>query len=245
MAEKKAKFKPFPKTKSETGRSLIDYEKLKQLYLDGPDYDWTPFCERHGFNSRATNRYKAGREQDFNLKDWKREWITRQVSDHDVELAPQVLEVRKQVSITRIKFVKEWNKRAEYMLAMLDSILSRHGQDLKYDQENAGFIAKNPDARRFKMEAPDLEDMASAALKIQELQTKALLIVTATANHAQDALEERLGEKQGDLAKPVMQISTMGHAGLNAAESAKILAAWFDQAEQQSVPAAEEVPDEG
>src|SRR6478736_9453372 len=115
MAEKKAKYTPFPKVKQWKGaggarQRPIDYAALRELYLQGPDYDWTPFCKRHGFNDRI-NRDKWRVMHGVDFKDWKRDWLKAQAGMHDDEIAPQVLSLRKMLTVKRLEHVDDWIKR--------------------------------------------------------------------------------------------------------------------------------------
>ena len=217
--------KPFPKIKGK--KRLIDLDALKELYLSGPDYDWTPFCNRNGFSSKDNrNKWKS---RGFNFTEWKREWLGRQAQMQDEEIGPEILDLRKFVSLQRVKFVKDWTSRTQYMKTMLDAMLRKHGEDLQHDMQNSLQIRAGKERARFKMLPDELHNLAGAAQRLQEIETRALMLTGDKMNHPQIMAGGAVGYEENGNDAPVMEVATMGSAGMSAAETAKLLAAWFDQ----------------
>lgn len=234
MAEEKRKYARPPKKKEMGGgKYLNDYDALKALYLDGPDYDWKPFCDRHNYHALSLRALmvKAG----ILFTEWKKEWLKRQAQIQDEELGPEILSLRKIVSLQRIKFVKDWTGRTAYMKTMLDAMLKRHGDDLQHDINNTLAIQAGKAQRRFRLEADELTNLAGAAQRLQEIETRALLLTGDKTQHAVITAGGEIEHREGpaELEAPDMRVVTMGQSGLSAAETAKLLSQWFDQAEKK------------
>ena len=239
--EKKERCKPFPKIPLSKGRHKtkgqpyqLDYPKLKELYLEGPDYEFGPFCKRHNFNTQVgrNNLYKSG----IDFRDWKKEWLKRQSQLQDEDLGPEILDLRKAVSIQRIRFVKDWNQRTQYMKTLLDAILKNHGDALQHDIQNTLAIQAGRVQRKFRMDAKELSDIASAANRLQDIETKSLMLTGDKLNHPQIMAGGSVGYTEdgdtGDGPPPDIEVVTMGAAGMSSAETAKLLSSWFDQSEK-------------
>lgn len=245
------KFKPFPRVKHWEGgtgnqKRPYDLEALRELFLEGPDYDWQAFCDRHGFN----RTYRIINRSDFS--GWKREWLKRHAQVNDEEIGPELLDLRRAVTVKRIGFVHDWVKRSQYMKVLLDATLSAHGSALQHDQKHAVMIARGEIERKFSLNGDDLNTLASAAARIQDIEMKSLMLVSGGLNSGVQ-LPQLGPPDEGsviDDERPTMQISTMGGTGMSAVDSAKLLASWFDQVEKAVEPAVvvepqEDLPDAG
>jgi hypothetical protein len=243
LADTRARFKPFPRIKDWKGgkgnqQRPYNYEAVREMYLDGPDYDWPAFCNRNGFNQahRIINR--------LDFSGWKRDWLKRHAQLQDEDLAPEALAIRKLVAGRRMDFVRDWVKRTQYMKVLLDATLMAHGEALQHDERNKGLIAHGDIDPKFKMTADDLSTLATAASRIQEIETKALLIVSEVKKNGSDPDADSTGEDN----RPEILITTLGQSGVSAGDSVKLLAAWFDQkpeAAAVTVSAEEDLPDAG
>jgi hypothetical protein len=238
--EEKKRYTPFPKKQGKRGgiNAPLDYDKLRELYLDSPHYDWTPFCKRHNFHAQVgINNLK---KNNIDFKDWKREWLKRQAQNQDEELAPEILDLRKAVSLQRIKFVKDWTDRTKYMKVLLDAMLKRHGDDLQHDMENAERIRAGHLQKKFKLESDELDNIAGAAARLQEIETRALMLTSDKFNQphilAGGGVEHEDLPHNSQYKAPELEVVTMGAAGLSAAETAKLLSQWFDQADAKPAP---------
>lgn len=235
MSAATGRYKPFPKTKANAnGIPLTDLNKLKELYLSGPDYDWAAFCNRNGFNPKqgATIKWQ---DRGFSITEWKREWLKRQTIIQDDEVGLDMLAMRKRVVNQRISFVGDWIKRATYMKAMLDAMLKIHGEALQHDIDKTLAIQAGQVQRKFRMTAEDLAQFAATALKVQELEMKSLLLVgdkTTTPKIAADGTaqyeehDHRSDHMRDDYE---LEVATMRSSGMSSSDTAKLLASYFDQ----------------
>jgi hypothetical protein len=230
--EEKPKYRQFPHVMVPNGhggkRREIDYDRLKEIYLEGPDFDWAPFCKRNGFSPNSNrNKWKQG--HDFN--DWKKEWLRNQVHLQDDSMAVEVLDLRKSVAQQRVKFVKDWTKRAEFMKVLMDAMLKKHGDALQHDMANTLAIQAGRVQPKFRMGPDELGEFAMTACRLQELEQKALLLTSDKMNHPQIGDQGQVDH--GDDEPRTIEVSTMGAAGMSAAETARMLANWFDQAPEK------------
>lgn len=232
MAAATGRHTPFPKTKEKVGgQYLIDLDALKELYLSGPDYDWKPFCTRNGFNPKDNRAKWANRG--FNFSDWKREWIQKQVGIQDEEIAPEVLKVRKIVAHQRVKFVKDWSDRTNKMKFMLDAMLKQHGEALQHDIDKTLAIQAGTVQKKFSLSPEELGSFAATAIKLQELEMKSLLLVgdkQISPVIGKDGEAEYHERKKDDGYE--IEVATMKTSGMSSAETARLLASYFDQAEE-------------
>lgn len=232
MATAPKRFNPFPKSKEKSGgQYVIDLDALKELYLSGPDYDWKPFCTRNGFNPKD-NRAKWT-HRGFDFSDWKREWIKKQVGIQDEEIAPEVLKVRKIVAQQRVLFVKDWTDRTKKMKFMLDAMLKQHGEALQHDIDKTLAIQAGTVQKKFSLSPEELGSFAATATKLQELEMKSLLLVgdkQISPTIGKDGEAEYTERKRDDGYE--IEVATMKTSGMSSAETARLLASYFDQAEE-------------
>ncbi len=227
-----AKFKQFPKVKDWNGEGFrpIDFKKLKKLYLSGPDYEWTPFCYRNAFNP-LINRDKWT-EYGFDFSEWKKEWIKQKGIEHCEQFAPEALDLKKLVAIKRVTFVKDWINKSAYFKALLDATMRKHGEDLQHDVQNEKWIKNKTVIPRFKLDVDELGKMANAALRIQELESRSLLMLPGNKLVEPGSLQNSDENSVTDDEAKEVVLTTMGKLGMSAKESTMMLANWFDQAEK-------------
>lgn len=242
---KRKRFKPWPKMKqtNSKGTPLIDLDRVRQLYLEGPHCDWQPFCNHNGFDGRTNrNKWKA---RGFDFNNWKVDWFKLQSKQHDVDQLPELFESKKFLCERRIKFIKDWNKRAEYMKVLLDASLRKHGDAIQHDMKYAALISRNEVQAKFTLEADEFNTLGAVALKIQELEQKSLLVFGDKQVHP--VIDSETGQVEHVEEIPEFQTATMGTAGMSSAEIGKLLAGFFDQVpdpKQIAESQAEEAKDE-
>lgn len=218
MAKQNPLTTPLPR-KPAGAKWTVDFEELKRQYLDGPDYDINKFCKTRGY-TEFTNRTKWKVAYGIDLNDWKKEWIRRQPHLQDLELAEDVINLRKIVAVQRIRYVKDWVKRAEFMKALLDGTLQSYGKQMQ-----SNMIENKP----FFMDPKVLSDLSRVALQLQEIESRALLLV------GDNKMVPKISE-DGDAeyvdAPPMMEVETMGSAKMSASETARLLVSYFDQVDK-------------
>lgn len=252
----RAKFTPFPRKPRERGRGTkresrgvrpIDLEKIKELYLDGTDYTWDGFCKKHNFSPQGLrNLWRDGDTKDGPCdghslwNDWKVEWQRKQLQIADDELTPDILQVTRSITEQRIRFVRDWGKRAQFMKTLFDAMLNKHGEDLKHDIANELAIRAGTAERKFKLDATEMSVFAGTSIRLQELEMKSLLVVADPDKIRK--IREAVEDAQEEI--PEVEVATMGAIGMNGTEIVKFMGSYFDQIQPQitAKPAEAEQP---
>jgi hypothetical protein len=217
------KFKPFPRTiNPDTGKKIVDVPELKRLYLDGDEITFQSFCARHGFNPKASRHQW---NEDVDIAAWRKEWIKTKCEFQDEDAAPELLRARGLIAKSRARFITDWNERARIMKQMLDFMLKKHMSDMMYDITHALEIQAGRKQRKCRLDAKELNTLASTALKLMDLEAKSLLLMPVKLQ----ADEVNAATASDDEAEPEMEFQTMGAAGLSSAEITSLIAAYFDQ----------------
>lgn len=227
MEYQKGKYNPLPKLPREKGvrkNPEIDREKIRDMYVNGKDYKWADFVSAHNFHPRCKDN--IWRKNSSELNEWKLEWQRQQLKDHDEDLTPQIFATQKAVTLARINFVGDWIKRTKYLKAMYDAVLAGKSQDLREDLANP-LVQSGALPRKFKMEFDELNTLAGAAMRIQELEQRAMLIVMPPEKMLE--LEKQI-EEENDM--PEIEVAEIG-AIMSGEESVARLASYFDQFEKK------------
>lgn len=225
MSDEKTKYKPIPKTDNPSGRApklIIDLKKLREMYVDGPDYRLTDFLNRHQFNPSYQRSLFTDHPGMF--QEWKREWTKRQITNYDEDLTPEILSTTKLITIQRIAFVKDWTKRAQNLKALFDMTMRTHYEAFEHDIRNADLIRSGAVTRRSILTIEDIQTAGGAALRLQELEQRSLLVVGDPDKLK--ALEQQTEDEIDDSREIV--IKQIGKE-MRQDEATQLMASYFDQ----------------
>lgn len=238
------KYTPLPKRRGSKEHNnhqlMIDLDALKELYLDGPHYRMSDFLRHHNFNPRYNKDLFKGRPPGI-FQEWKKDWQRRQITNYDEELTPDLLSASKLVTIQRISFVKDWTKRAQNLKALFDMTMRVHYENFEADVRNADLIKSGAMQRRSKLTIEDLQAAGGAALRLQELEQRSLLVVGDPERLK--ALEQQNDDEIDDSREIV--VSQIGKT-MPQKDAIELMSSYFDQFVPQQKPAeivAEAKPD--
>lgn len=223
-----SKYKPFPRKKADGKKgSHYDYEHIKHLYINGKDYSFADFCRTHGY--RPEGRDHLFGKQPNMLNEWKEDWKRKQITVYDEELTPELFDTTRLVTVQRIKFVKDWTKRVQFIKALFDMSLANQVDNHNFNTRNAAAIKSGVMPPKHTLSYDDMSTVTNTALKIQELEMRSLLVVNDPERMKK--LEQEASEV--DDTKEI-EISQMGKT-MNQDEATKLMASYFDQF-KESVP---------
>lgn len=224
----KPKYRPWPK-KRDGHHSVLDKDKIKQIYLSHPNPDWGDFCKAHNFNP-ATPR-------DLNANAWRREWLESQIKTQDENVMNKAVQMRTDILLHRLRYITDWGQHAE-ALKMIQMQAARSALEAyQFNQQFAQEILTGKVKAKRVPTAMDLSMLSKAALNIQELERNALLIPHENSAEKvlpipemkpEEQMDDALLEEQRNEPYPIL-----GTVNLKKGEMTEVLAKWFDHASQQ------------
>jgi hypothetical protein len=202
-----SKFKAFPKN----GRQ-IDKEKVRVIYLNGPDFDWSSFCAAHGFNSAVRS--------DFPFRSWQREWIEKKTNEQQEMLVPKAFALRGKIANSRVDVIAQQLNCNEKLRSIFSAYLDAFPRPTSNVNLNLAML-------------PEFERIAKINKCLQDNEFQALLITakTAAVNSSLGPIEAEDKLEEDEL--PEILIGTYGSPGVvhSGQEIAAQLATYFDQFE--------------
>lgn len=251
----KPRFASLPKLKG-TKHPTIDREKLRQLYMDGPDPDFKAFCQLHNWNYELAKNIAP-------LAKWRLEWIEHKVAEQNAQAIPKAVVLRDFVLRKRLETVQEDVEMADAMANVHRGLMAVY---TKIVQANVRAVQENPDIvkglglaevrtslkagevqvkkpYRPSISIPEWKMMTEAYAKIQEIRHRALFI-----SQSKDQIEERMrllkeqaivdAENADQLSFVDREIEIKSLGEVKPAMLEEAICKWFDQASQ--APTAEE-----
>lgn len=230
-----------PRTSLSDGKNL-DREKVKEMYLDGPDYDFRVFLEKKQW---SLNYLKSG---DFPIRLWKEEWLRLRLERQQDEIIPEAIDVRRALGRARLGYVKNWAVVAGNARQLLQYIMSRHAVAMKHDIDHDQEIQEGKLKPKFKLNEYGAMNLASAMKFVQEVELKALIVPSTDVQKVMIPLPEmsaddRSADADGEELKnmPVNLIGMKVPADKITSELAK----WFDQFQEPVKETEEDESSEG
>lgn len=223
-------YTPLPKLKKNDGTKSFEYDfdAIKELYIRGPDYAFPAFLRANNFHPDSySNLFRHKKRL---LSEWKLEWKRHQITMYDEELTPDLMSTTRLVTVQRIKFVKDWTKRVQFIKQIFDMKLAAQVEDYNYNVRNREAITAGALPQRDLISMDDMTAVSNIALKIQELEMRSLLVVSdpEKLKKLEDEAEEIDDTKE-------IEIAQLGKT-MSGAETVQLMASYFDQF-KENVPA--------
>ena len=198
--------KPFPKNVF----GKVDKDAVRVLYVSDPDYSWTTFCTRHGFNPDL--------RREFPISSWHVEWLSRNQELQAEVLVEQSFGLKGEVLRRRASAIRD-------QLAMTDQLRQLLGVTISASRAQGRILSSR-----------ELQHLANASKTIQQIEFNALLMTPQTRTdpieidspHIQGLENEEIDAMKSE------PIHILGHEGTDRKQLAIEIAKHFDQFNSES-----------
>lgn len=232
----KVRFRPWPKKKI-GHQTVIDVDKMRQLYLNQSEYAWTKFCASKGFNCSARSR------NEFPVRVWQQEWLSIQAEMTMEEFVTPGVETKKILLSGRLKYITHWNDKASNLKYALDTRLKQilFLAQLENDQleKIAKGLKKKDDYKDlYTIKTGELVQMVYGQKHLMELEREALLMPQSEVHKLALPVKEvdpltSQAEAEGDRLRSLGPLNLDGTPPTQDQVTA-MLSQWIDQ---QAAPA--------
>lgn len=239
MEDQKPKFKPFPKIRKKGGnnRTYVGYDldKIHDLYINGSGYSWNEFCKEYEFNPTL---YQQIWRKGSKFSQWKVDWQKRRMELTDEELTPKLYGTAKSLINKKILFIDDWYKTSIMMKKIFDaSVTSLHNRMAMELRDP--LVASGTKQPIFSISIDEINSLASAALKIQQLHSNAMLDLDDDAKDRMKQIADQVADEAEDATE--ITVSPMGKE-LSTPEMTNLMASYFDQYQAPEPPKILEAP---